>query len=115
MAKKRAAKALSRKKKGGNNKKEAAIILRKLESKIANIRKDFLHKTSNYLSKNHALVVVEKLKIKNMSKSSKGTLEEPGGQVRAKSGLNREILASGWFMFKDMLKYKQLILKAGSL
>ena len=105
--KKRVARAVSRKKKGGKNREKAVLLLRKAEARIANIRKDFLHKTSTNLSKNHALIVVEDLKILNMSKSAKGTKENPGKNVKAKSGLNREILANGWGAFKTMLKYKQ--------
>lgn len=105
--KKRVAKAVSRKKKGGKNRQKTVLVLRRVEAKIANIRKDFLHKTSTNLSKNHALIVVEDLKILNMSKSAKGTLESPGKNVKAKSGLNREILANGWGDFRNMLKYKQ--------
>jgi putative transposase len=44
-------------------------------------------------------VVVEDLKTKNMTRSAKGTLEHPGRNVRAKSGLNRAILAKGWHQF----------------
>lgn len=80
--------------------------IRKLHTKIARIRRDFLHKISTKLSKNHGLVSLEDLKIKNMSKSAKGTVEEPGKQVSAKSGLNREILFQGWGQFAEMLKYK---------
>lgn len=105
--KKRVARAVSRKKLGGKNRDKAVLVLRKVENKIANIRKDFLAKTSSYLSKNHALIVVEDLKILNMSKSAKGTKENPGRNVKAKSGLNREILACGWGDFRTMLKYKQ--------
>lgn len=105
--KKRVARAVSRKKKGGKNREKAVLVLRKYEAKIANIRADFLHKTSTNLSKNHALIVVEDLKILNMSKSAKGTLELHGKNVKAKSGLNREILANGWGNFRTMLKYKQ--------
>jgi len=105
--KKRAARAVSRKKKGGKNRQKAVLVLRKIETKIANIRKDFLQKTSTNLSKNHALIVVEDLKILNMSKSVSGTKENPGKNVKAKSGLNREILLNGWGDFRTMLKYKQ--------
>lgn len=105
--KKRVARAVSRKKLGGKNKEKAVLVLRKIEGKIANIRKDFLQKTSTCLSKNHALIVVEDLKILNMSKSAKGTKENPGVNVKAKAGLNREILACGWGNFRAMLKYKQ--------
>ena len=105
--KRRVSRAVSRKKKGSSNRGKAIVVLKRVEAKIANIRKDFLHKTSTELSKNHAIVVVEDLKILNMSKSTKGTKENPGVNVRAKSGLNREILANGWGDFRTMLKYKQ--------
>ncbi len=41
-----------------------------------------------------------------MSKSAKGTITSPGENVRAKSGLNREILFQGWGIFANMLRYK---------
>ncbi len=52
------------------------------------------------------MIVIENLKIKNMTKSSKGTIENPGTNVRAKSGLNRVLLNQGLGMFFDMLEYK---------
>jgi putative transposase len=78
----------------------------KLGRKIRNIRHDFLHKASSKLAKNHSLLVLEKLKVKNMSKSAKGTLENPGTSVAAKSGLNRSILRQGWYHFQRLLEYK---------
>ncbi len=42
-----------------------------------------------------------------MSKSAKGTAEQPGRHVRAKSGLNRSILAQGWYEMRRQLEYKQ--------
>ena len=42
-----------------------------------------------------------------MSKSAQGTLENPGRNVKAKSGLNRSILDQGWFEFRRQLEYKQ--------
>lgn len=114
IAKKRASKALSRKKikkegtkQQGKNREKAKKVLAKTEAKIANIRRDFHNKLSTKLSKNHALIVVEDLKISNMSKSAKGTIEKPGKNVKAKSGLNREILSCGWYSFKKSLEYKQ--------
>jgi len=62
---------------------------------------------SNTISKNHAIVVLEDLKVSNMSKSAKGTADTPGKNVKAKSGLNKSILDQGWSMFADMLEYKQ--------
>jgi transposase len=64
----------------------------KIHIDIGNARKDYLHKASHTISKNHAVVCVEALQIGNMSKSSKGHAEAPGRNVRAKSGLNKSIL-----------------------
>lgn len=96
---------LSRKQKGSNNRFKAKMRLAKQHLRIANIRKDFLHKLSARYSENQA-VVVEALKVKHMTKSVKGTEEMPGKNVRAKSGLNRSILKNGWVMFFKMLDYK---------
>ena len=78
----------------------------KLPHKIANCRKDFLHKISNEISKNHAMIYVEDLQVSNMSKSAKGTIEQPGRNVAQKSGLNRSILDQGWGEFRRQLEYK---------
>jgi putative transposase len=97
---------LAKKLKFSNNWKKVLIKIRKLHSKIANIRRDFLHKLTTIIGKSHAMVVVEALKIKNMSKSAKGTLINPSKNVKAKSGLNKSILDQGWGEFKRQLKYK---------
>ena len=78
----------------------------KLHHKIANCRKDFLHKISNTISKKHAMIYVEDLQVSNMSKSAKGTIEQPGTNVAQKSGLNRAILDQGWYEFRRQLDYK---------
>ncbi|EIU9113095.1 TPA: RNA-guided endonuclease InsQ/TnpB family protein [Salmonella enterica subsp. enterica serovar Paratyphi B] len=90
-----------------NWKKQKAKISR-LHSHIANIRRDYLHKVTTTVSKNHAMIVIEDLKVSNMSKSAAGTVEEPGRKVAAKSGLNRAILDQGWYEMRRQLEYKQL-------
>ena len=97
---------LGRKQKFSNNWKKHKEKISKLHFKIANVRKDFLHKTTNKISKNHAVVVMEDLKVKNMSKSARGTKKNPGRNIKAKSGLNRSILDQGWFEFRRQLEYK---------
>lgn len=97
---------LRSKKKFSQNWRKLQQKIRKLHSKITRIRHDFLHKASNYIAKNHSYISLEDLKIKNMSKSAKGTLEKNGKSVKAKSGLNREILFQGWGIFANQLKYK---------
>lgn len=109
-----AQKRLSRKKKFSKNWNKARNKVTKVHNKIANVRKDFLHWNSTKLSKNHAIICVEDLKVSNMSKSAKGTIESPGKQVKAKSGLNKSILDQGWSTFCNMLEYK-LAWRGGSL
>jgi putative transposase len=103
----RAQKRLARKVKFSNNWKKQKQVITKLHIKITDARNDFLQKQSTILSKNHAMIIAEDLKIKNMSSSAKGTMEAPGKNVKAKSGLNRSILDQGWGMFLRMLEYKQ--------
>jgi hypothetical protein len=58
---------------------------RRLHQRIANIRKEFLHRSSNEISKNHAVVFVEDLPVRKMCKSSIGTKDQPGGGTRLAS------------------------------
>lgn len=97
---------LSRKKRFSENWKKQVDKIRNCHQKIYHIRNDFLQKESTKLSHNHAMIVVEDLKIKNMSQSASGNLERPGKKVKAKSGLNKSILDQGWGEFKRQLSYK---------
>jgi putative transposase len=98
---------MSRKVKFSSNWKKAKARITRLHQRVAHTRNDFLHKTSNAISKNHAMVVIEDLKVTNMSKSASGTTEAPGRSVKAKSGLNKSILDQGWGEFRRQLEYKQ--------
>lgn len=99
---------LSRKVKFSNNWQKQKRKIQRLHSRIANIRRDYLHKVTTAVSKNHAMIVIEDLKVSNMSKSAAGTVSQPGRNVRAKSGLNRSILDQGWYEMRRQLEYKQL-------
>ena len=98
----------SRKVKFSQNWKKQKSKIGKLHQTIANIRKDYLHKTTTIISQNHAMIVIEDLQVKNMSKSASGNLNKPGRHVKAKSGLNRSILDQGWFEFRRQIEYKQV-------
>lgn len=101
-----AQRSLARKKRFSENWKKQKRRIQKIHRVVAHTRGDFLHKLSTELCKNHAMIVVEDLKIANMSRSARGTLEEPGRQVKAKSGLNKSILDQGWGEFRRQLAYK---------
>jgi putative transposase len=100
---------LSRKTKRSKNWFKQKHRITRLHIRIADMRNDFLHKLSTDISKNHAAVVLEALKVKNMSASAKGTIETPGRKVRQKAGLNKAILDQGWGNFRLYLEYKQIL------
>jgi putative transposase len=99
-------KDLARKTKFSRNWNKQKAKISKLHSKIANTRNDFVHKVTTAISKSYAYVTVEALKVKNMSKSAKGTADKHGKMVKQKSGLNKSILDQGWGMFRQFLAYK---------
>jgi putative transposase len=88
------------------NWKKAKAPVQKIHASITNARKDFLHKATTTISKKHALVCIEDLQVRNMSRSARGTSEQPGKRVKQKCGLNRAILDQGWGEFRRQLAYK---------
>ena len=78
----------------------------KLRARQARRRQDFIHKLTTDLAKNHGWVAVEQLRVKGMTKSAKGTREEPGRNVKAKAGLNRAILDNAPYERQRQLAYK---------
>ena len=64
------------------------------------------HRVTTELVRRFGLIAVEDLKVKNMSASAKGTVEEPGRNVKQKAGLNRVITEQTWGLIRDQLAYK---------
>jgi putative transposase len=97
---------LARKKRGSRNRQKARKRVSRLHEQVAERRKDFHHKLSANITKTYSFITVEKLKLKNMSRTARGTKEEPGRNVKAKSGLNRSLMDAGIGQLYSMIAYK---------
>ena len=80
--------------------------LRKVDRDLRNARHNWHHQVSQTLANKAHTVVVEDLRVEAMTRSAKGTADAPGTNVRAKAGLNRSILSTGWGQLRAMLEYK---------
>ena len=60
---------LSKKVKGSNSRLKQKSKLSKVHEKVTNIRKDYLHKVSTEIIKNHDVICIEDLAVKNMMKN----------------------------------------------
>ncbi|KJF17502.1 RNA-guided endonuclease InsQ/TnpB family protein [Acidithrix ferrooxidans] len=104
--KRRLQRKLARQSKGSNRRKATKLAIAKLSAREVDRRKDWIEKTTTKLTHDYDTIVIEDLKIKNMTKSAKGTIANPGKNVAAKSGLNRSILEQGWGIFRKRLNDK---------
>jgi putative transposase len=99
--------AMSRKVKFSKNWQKAHRKVQTIHARIGNARRDFLHKATTTISQQYAMVCVEDLPVRNLSKSAKGTAAAPGYGVRANertgAGIPRCSLWRGrlWFWSKD--------------
>jgi putative transposase len=98
--------SLARAQRGSKRREQVRLAVARLHVRETDRRKDWAEKASTDLARRFDVLRVEDLQIKNMTRSAKGTREEPGRNVRAKAGLNREILRSGWGLLVRRLEDK---------
>lgn len=87
---------LARATKGSVNRAKVRAALAEVRARERRRRLDFCARTAHQLTVANAVVVLEDLKTRNMTRTAKGTVQAPGRGVAAKSGLNRAILGKGW-------------------
>jgi putative transposase len=97
---------LARARRGSNRRGQVKHAIARLHARETDRRKDWAEKASTGIARRFDLIRVEDLKIANMTRSAKGTAQNPGRNVRAKAGLNREILRSGWGLLVRRLQDK---------
>ncbi|NNN18698.1 MAG: IS200/IS605 family element transposase accessory protein TnpB [Acidimicrobiaceae bacterium] len=104
--KRRLQRKLSRQTKGSNRRAGTKLQVAKLSARETDRRRDWIEKTTTNLVRDYDLIAVEDLKVKNMVQSAKGTLDNPGRNVRQKAGLNRSIQSQAWSLFRKRLTDK---------
>jgi putative transposase len=102
----RAQRALARCRRGSVRRRKVRERLRRLHECVANARSTHLHVEAERLTRRFATIVVEKLGLKNMTRSAAGTAAEPGANVRQKAGLNASILDASMGRLVQLLRYK---------
>jgi transposase len=97
---------LARAKRGSGRRRQVKLAIARLRARETDRRKDWAEKVTTDIARQFDVIKVEDLRIKSMTRSAKGTRENPGRGVRAKSGLNRGILRSGWGLLVRRLEEK---------
>ena len=70
--------------------------LARAKEREANARRDYAHRVARRLVNDADVIGLEKLSLRAMTRSARGSLKCPGRNVRAKAGLNRVVLDSGF-------------------
>ena len=96
----------ARAKRGSNHRARVKQAIAGLRAREADRRKDWVEKLSTSVARQFDTIRVEILQIGNMTRSAQGTIQNPGRSVKAKAGLNRGILRSGWGLLVRRLEDK---------
>ena len=102
----RAARGLARSRRGSKRRKKAVARLQRAQRRVRNHRRTHLHDVANAIVRSATTIVVEDLKLKNMIRSARGSVAEPGRNVRQKAGLNRVLADAAPGRLISMIAYK---------
>jgi putative transposase len=96
----------ARQRKGSNHRRRTRLAIARLKGRETARRRDWMEKVSTDLARRFDLIRIENLDVRAMTRSARGTVVQPGRNVRQKAGLNRAILANGWGALLDWLEDK---------
>jgi putative transposase len=99
---------LARCKRGSNRRGKTKRAIAKLKARERDRRKDWVEQTTTDLARRFDVIRVEALDVRAMTRSARGTIEQPGSGVARKRGLNRAISRCGWGQLAARLQRKAL-------
>jgi len=102
----RAQRVVAKRKRRGKNRRKTIDVLARLHEQVARQRRDYAHKVSRALVDANDALVFEDLRLRNMTRSAKGSVEDPGRNVAAKAGLNRALLDAGFGTIAQLIAEK---------
>lgn len=97
---------LVRAKRGSNRRGKVRAAIARFKARESDRRKNWVEQTTTDLARRFDVIGVEDLRIRNLTRSARGTHDAPGRNVRQKAGLSRRILAQGWGRLVQRLKHK---------
>ena len=80
--------------------------LERAKEREANARLDALHKAAHCIVDSADMMALEALNVRAMTRSARGTLDKPGRNVAAKTGLNRAMLDAGFGILRRLIGEK---------
>ena len=87
---------LARAKRGSNRRQRTKLAIARIKAREVDRRRDWVEKITTDFARRFDTIRVEDLDVRAMTRSARGTVDQPGGRVAQKRGLNRAILRQGW-------------------
>ena len=97
---------IARCRRGSNNQHKLHKQLARLRHRETVRNRNECHRITTKIVRSHDLIAIEDLKVANMTRSARGTVERPGRRVKAKAGLNHSIAEQSWGIIAAQLAYK---------
>jgi putative transposase len=97
---------LARAERGSIRRARTKLAIAKLRAREKDRRKDWVEKATTDIARRFDTIRIEALDVRAMTRSARGTVEQPGVRVAQKRGLNRAISRSGWGLLAARLQQK---------